>query len=82
MQLDKAKVKDALARLEKWQKEDVRAEGDEDNNSHKSQKGKHKDKDRDLTSSERVSAEDIEAFRMKRSRAEDPMAKYQDEEKE
>ena len=43
-------------------------------------KRKHKGKERDRPSLEGVSAEDMEAFRVKRGRSEDPMANYQDEE--
>ena len=90
LQLDQAKMKDALARAEKWQKEGAPAEkeseeeeeggGKKGRRKKRKHKNKNKDDESDLTSGEAVAPEDMEAFRMKRSRADDPMAGYQDEE--
>lgn len=80
--LDQAKMKDALARAEKWQCEGALMPAEEgmDDMSQTRKKRKHKGKERDRPSLEGVSAEDMEAFRVKRGRSEDPMANYQDEE--
>jgi len=61
------KFKEALAREEAWQKRDVAAEVDDRKRGYNS-----------MRSSE-VSMEDMEAYRLKKNKRDDPMANFVDE---